>query len=178
MSAVATVPSCAPSIDPADHLGLVGHILKQVHFPEWVDREELQAEGYAALVRAARLYDPERGNWSSYACKAIKHGMLNALVRYRRHGRMFSEMEGISQDGEMIDFAVSIPAPEDDTPDPEEVAALLDRLSDREREVIDLRYGLKDRKPKTMEQAGELLGISRGRVQQIEARALERLRSE
>ena len=58
----------------------------------------------------------------------------------------------------------------------EEVKELLETLSDRERQVIRLRYGLDEEKPHTLEEIGEILGVTRERVRQIEARALEKLR--
>ena len=58
----------------------------------------------------------------------------------------------------------------------EEVKELLETLGDRERQVIRLRYGLDDEKPHTLEEIGEILGVTRERVRQIGARALEKLR--
>lgn len=58
----------------------------------------------------------------------------------------------------------------------EEVKELLETLGDRERQVIRLRYGLYDEKPHTLEEIGEILGVTRERVRQIEAKALEKLR--
>lgn len=52
----------------------------------------------------------------------------------------------------------------------------LDGLPDREREVLTLRYGLKDDQPQTLREIGASLGLSRERVRQIESRALSRLR--
>ena len=51
----------------------------------------------------------------------------------------------------------------------------LDALSDRERRVLELRYGLGDEEPKSLEAIGQRLGLTRERVRQIEANALERL---
>lgn len=58
----------------------------------------------------------------------------------------------------------------------EEVKELLETLGDRERQVIRLRYGLDDEKTHTLEEIGEILGVTRERVRQIEAKALEKLR--
>ncbi len=58
----------------------------------------------------------------------------------------------------------------------EEVRELLEQLGDREREVVRLRYGLEDGRAHTLEVIGEKLGVTRERVRQIEARALEKLR--
>ena len=58
----------------------------------------------------------------------------------------------------------------------EEVSELLESLSERERQVIRLRYGLEDGKTHTLEEIGSILNVTRERVRQIEARALEKLR--
>jgi len=58
----------------------------------------------------------------------------------------------------------------------EELRKALEVLSERERRVLSLRYGLEDDEPKTLEETGKLLGISRERVRQIQNEALEKLR--
>ena len=58
----------------------------------------------------------------------------------------------------------------------EEVKELLETLNDREKEVISLRYGLGQDKTCTLEEIGERFGITRERVRQIEAKAMEKLR--
>lgn len=58
----------------------------------------------------------------------------------------------------------------------EEVQELLSTLSDRERQVVKLRYGLGENKTHTLEEIGEQLGVTRERVRQIEARAMEKMR--
>src|SRR5699024_2582706 len=58
----------------------------------------------------------------------------------------------------------------------EEVSELLSKLTDRERQVIGLRYGLEDGKTHTLEEIGGMLNVTRERVRQIEARAMEKLR--
>lgn len=58
----------------------------------------------------------------------------------------------------------------------EEVQELLEGLTEKERQVLSLRYGLKDGKPQTLEEIGSSLGVTRERVRQIESRAMEKLR--
>ena len=55
--------------------------------------------------------------------------------------------------------------------------AALEALSDRERQVVVLRYGLADAEPKTLEEIGKRLGLTRERVRQIEIDSLKRLAS-
>lgn len=58
-----------------------------------------------------------------------------------------------------------------------DLCAALNQLSDRERRIIDLRYGLLDGRRRTLEEVGRVLGMTRERARQIEAEALRRLRS-
>ena len=58
----------------------------------------------------------------------------------------------------------------------EEVQELLGSLTEREQQVIRLRYGLGEERPQTLEEIGSMLGVTRERVRQIEARAMEQLR--
>jgi RNA polymerase primary sigma factor len=70
---------------------------------------------------------------------------------------------------------------------PEEVAAdammkrdlrrVLESLSERERRILELRYGLDEDEPMTLEQVGKVLGVTRERIRQMELRTLRRLES-
>ena len=56
------------------------------------------------------------------------------------------------------------------------IATALDSLTEREREVLEARFGICDRKSETLEQIGSRLGVTRERIRQIEGKALARLR--
>ena len=58
----------------------------------------------------------------------------------------------------------------------EELTDLLERLSEREKLIIRVRYGLEDGKPHTLAETGEVIHVSRERVRQLEMRALKKLR--
>ena len=58
----------------------------------------------------------------------------------------------------------------------EELAELLERLSEREKLIIRIRYGLDDGEPHTLAETGEVVHVSRERVRQLEMRALKKLR--
>ncbi|RMD46610.1 MAG: RNA polymerase sigma factor RpoD/SigA [Aquificota bacterium] len=58
-----------------------------------------------------------------------------------------------------------------------ELAKLMKVLDEREREIIKHRFGLEGEEPKTLNEVGDMLGISRERVRQLENRALKKLRA-
>ncbi len=58
----------------------------------------------------------------------------------------------------------------------EKVGSVLDTLDARERKVLQLRFGLEDDKPRTLEEVGQVFGVTRERIRQIENIALEKLR--
>ncbi|MCX7719715.1 MAG: sigma-70 family RNA polymerase sigma factor [Dictyoglomus thermophilum] len=57
-----------------------------------------------------------------------------------------------------------------------DIEELLNELSEREREILKLRFGLEDNQPRTLEEVGKLFNVTRERIRQIEAKALRRLR--
>jgi RNA polymerase primary sigma factor len=56
----------------------------------------------------------------------------------------------------------------------EQVQAILDSLSKRQREVLEMRFGLADGQEHTVEEVGQALGVTREQIRQIEARALRK----
>ena len=56
------------------------------------------------------------------------------------------------------------------------VSEWLNTLSDNEREILTLRFGLDDREPQTLDTIGRRFGVTRERIRQIEAKSLEKLR--
>ena len=87
-------------------------------------------------------------------------------------------IDGDESDDEIIDY---IPAPLKDTVEiiaentlKADITAILNRLKDREREIIRMHMGF-DAEPKTFEEIGKILGISRQRVCQLEQKAMRKL---
>ncbi len=88
---------------------------------------------------------------------------------------------GEEDDSHLGDFI-----PDDDVQAPADAAAyellkeqlkeVLDTLSDREENVLRLRFGLDDGRTRTLEEVGKVFGVTRERIRQIEAKALRKLR--
>ncbi|MCS7065151.1 MAG: RNA polymerase sigma factor RpoD/SigA [Fimbriimonadales bacterium] len=81
---------------------------------------------------------------------------------------------GESEETTMLDLLVEEPPPEIGVEI--DMERLLSVLNEKERQVIQLRYGLGDAVPLTLEETGRAMNLSRERVRQLEARALEKLR--
>ena len=88
---------------------------------------------------------------------------------------------GDGDDAELGDFVaddVGGPASQVEALDLEsKIVALLDSLGEREREILQMRFGLGLDSQRTLEEVGAELGVTRERIRQIEARTLARLRS-
>jgi RNA polymerase sigma factor (sigma-70 family) len=106
------------------------------------------------------------------------------LLELRLAGREITSLDRtVGEDGETT---LGELVPDDDAPDPEQVAAremarmevyaALADLHERERGVLELRYGLAGQEPRTLEEIGELYGVTRERIRQIEKSTLAKLR--
>jgi RNA polymerase primary sigma factor len=112
------------------------------------------------------------------------HLPLGQAQDVRRAPRVSASLDQpVGEQGDTVfaDFVASEgPLPEDEVEVSLRSQALIGVLSileDREREVLILRYGLGDREPKTLEEIGHGLAVTRERVRQIESAALERMAS-
>jgi RNA polymerase primary sigma factor len=86
--------------------------------------------------------------------------------------------EGDSTFGDFVED-VNSPAPAEEVTTNllhEQLKTALDRLPPREAQILRLRYGLEDGRVYTLEEVGQAIGVTRERVRQLEAQALNRLR--
>jgi RNA polymerase primary sigma factor len=88
---------------------------------------------------------------------------------------------GTEDDSELADFIEdeNLPGPMDATSTQmlsEQLQNTLDELNDRERAVLEMRFGLTDGQPHTLEEVGQAFNVTRERIRQIESKALRKLR--
>ena len=116
----------------------------------------------------------------------ISVGDVDALLRIGSSDMSLSERVGSGRDGgdgpelsELIEQAAVPPVEEEmlHRAVTNRVRAALGELEARERDVVELRFGLdRDGEPRTLQEVGDTLGLSRERIRQIESRAKDKLR--
>ncbi len=139
---------------------------------------ELVSDGNMSLMRAVEKFDYSRGNkFSTYASWAIMKNFARSipdehrrLDRFRTsHAELFASTEDDRADPvEQLTAQVQREA---------QVERILERLDEREQRIIVRRFGLRrGQEPLTLKQVGAELGVTKERIRQIEARALDKLR--
>ncbi len=168
------------------NMRLVAHIVKKYQNTD-EDMEEMISIGTIGLIKAVMTFQPEKGSrLSTYAARCIDNELLMHLRNLRKVSREISIYEpiGTDKEGNQINFMDII---ESDEPDVVEIMdknskirylrkILPDILTEREQEIIMLRYGLTEDKPVTQKQIANRLGISRSYISRIEKKALGKLR--
>jgi RNA polymerase primary sigma factor len=147
-----------------------------------LDFNELISEGNLALLRSVDKFDCSRGfKFSTYACRAILKSFSRVALRTSRYrGRFPTEFDPSLEKSDFIDRK------RDDVEADcvEEIREILSEnraeLNDMEQTVIRERFALDanpdSSKPKTLEQVGELIGVTKERVRQIQNKALRKIR--
>ncbi len=139
---------------------------------------DLVSDGNMSLIRAVEKFDYARGNkFSTYASWAIMKNFARTIPDEHRHRERFR-----AADMEMLQTAADRRSDEHQLRMAEsdrlhQVGRFLDRLDSREQTIIIRRYGLdRGTEPQTLKEVGTALGVTKERVRQIEAKALEKLR--
>ncbi|MEM9082164.1 MAG: sigma-70 family RNA polymerase sigma factor [Planctomycetota bacterium] len=165
------------------NLALVLAMAKRTRMSE-VDFADLVSEGNMALLRAIDKFDCGRGfKFSTYACRAIlkafsRQGMKLSKYRQRFPTDFDPALEKSNYLETKREEAVS------DTASEVKRIVLENHceLSDIERTVIEHRFRLTEEsvegKPMTLEQVGQIIGVTKERVRQIQNKALEKIRTE
>ncbi len=167
------------------NLRLVAHIAKKYQNVD-EDMEDLISIGTIGLIKAIDSFDAGKGKLSTYASRCIDNELLMLLRAKKKTSREVSLYEpiGTDREGNEISLLDVIEQDQVDVIDRMEVedklqrlkGLIADRLSDREKEIILMRYGLSDGQEITQREIGHRLGISRSYVSRIEKRALEKLK--
>jgi len=162
------------------NLALVLAMAKRTRLGD-VDFAEIVSEGNMALIRAVDKFSIDRGfKFSTYACRAILKGFSRTALKASRHRTRFPvEFEPEMEKSDWQDRRRD--AVEEDCID--ELKAIVDRnlaeLSQVEETVIRRRFNWKqeDESPLTLEEVGQIIGVTKERVRQIQNKALAKIRT-
>jgi len=149
------------------------HMMEMIHKVNVLDRSlSMTVIGYRdRLIKiAAQLGTTEE---TIEQCLAVQNSFLNTSS--------LDVPVGESQDFVMLDLISdeTVPSVEDEVYTnimKEKVVDALQILTKREQEVLDLRFGLTDGRERTLEEVGNILGVTRERIRQIEQKAFRKIR--
>lgn len=170
------------------NLRLVAHIVKKYSFPN-KDIDELISIGTVGLIKAIDSFDSSKGTrLATYASRCIENEIL---MLFRNSKKQKSEVYlqdpiGVDKEGNEICLIDVLSSEKDSVLEKVEsnlqIKALYNKigmsLSEREGNILKMRYGLIDGKCKTQREIAGILGISRSYVSRIEKKALKKLKKE
>lgn len=167
------------------NLRLVAHIVKK--YPNFSkDSEDFISIGTIGLIKAIMTFKPGKGTkLATYASRCIENEILMTIRSGKKHQNdiYLQDSIGTDKDGNEVSLQDKVP---DDSCDIEEETALNLKvqvlmkkmayvLTERERYIIELRYGLKTGEEVTQREIAKMLNISRSYVSRIEKKALKKL---
>ena len=169
------------------NLRLVAHICKK-YYTASCDQDDLISIGTVGLIKGIASYDPGKGvRLATYASRCVENEILMYFRSLKKVSGDISLSDAIDEEGDgKLSILDVLCVDEED---------LLDRISlrdscrqlrkcmeevltERERTILILRYGLDRHRPCTQWELAEKLGISRSYVSRLEKKALEKLRRE
>jgi RNA polymerase primary sigma factor len=164
------------------NLALVLAMAKRTRMSE-VDFADLVSEGNMALLRAVDKFDAGRGyKFSTYACRAILKAFSRQGMKLSKYRQRFpTDFDPKLERSNFLETKRN--TFEKDAA--EEVRRIVKEnraeLTDVEKTVIEHRFGIESgdvEKPMTLEQVGQIIGVTKERVRQIQNKAMEKIRLE
>ncbi len=167
------------------NLRLVAHIVKKYN-STGKDTDDLISIGTIGLIKAISTYDVDKGTrLATYAARCIENEILMTIRSSKKTKVELSLHEpiGMDKEGNEINLLDILGTDVDGIIDEVHLKlqvknlykAINQVLKDREKTIIELRYGLVDGSCKTQREIANMLGISRSYVSRIETRALGKL---
>ncbi|WP_333886536.1 RNA polymerase sporulation sigma factor SigE [Clostridium sp.] len=153
-----------------------------------VNVEDLVSVGTIGLIKAVNTFNPEKKiKLATYASRCIENEILMYL---RRNSKVKAEISfyeplNVDWDGNELLLSDILGTDNDvvysfieDEVDKQLLVIAMKKLSHREKEIVNLRFGLNGKKEKTQKEVADLLGISQSYISRLEKRIIRRLRKE
>lgn len=170
------------------NLRLVAHVCKKYNNTN-VDQDDLISIGSIGLIKGINSYNPEKSiKLSTYISKCIDNEILMYLRSNKKTSSEVYLEDPIGKDKDDNTVRLGEVLENNDKPIEEEVdlkmkiSKLYEKikkvLKNRERTIIELRFGLNGKEPKTQKEIAKDMGISRSYVSRIETKAIGKLARE
>ena len=170
------------------NLRLVAHVCKKYSNSK-VDQEDLISIGSVGLIKGINTYNPEKSiKLSTYISKCIDNEILMYFRAIKKLNNEIYLEEPIGKDKEdnIVTLKEIIETEGKSVEDEIDLKIKINYLykkmneilKDREKTIIELRYGLNGNKPKTQNEIAKKMGISRSYVSRIETKAIEKMSNE
>ncbi len=153
-----------------------------------VNVEDLISVGTIGLIKAVNTFDPEKKiKLATYASRCIENEILMYL---RRNSKIKTEISfyeplNIDWDGNELLLSDILGTESDvvynlieDEVDKQLLVLAMEKLNDREKEIVELRFGLNGYAEKTQKEVADILGISQSYISRLEKRIIKRLKKE
>ena len=168
------------------NLRLVAHVMKK-YYAQTADQEDLISIGTIGLIKGISTFDASKGaRLATYAARCVENEILMYFRSQRKSAQDVSLSDFIETgaDGTALELMDVVGTDEDmlETICSRQAAqkvqkAVEDVLSEQEKLVIRMRYGLSGFRPSRQREVADRIGLSRSYVSRIEKRALEKLRA-
>ena len=168
------------------NLRLVAHVMKK-YYSQSADQEDLISIGTIGLIKGVTTFDGSKGaRLATYAARCVENEILMYFRAQRKSAQDVSLSDYIESgsDGAPLELMDVVQENFDllETVSDREAATHVRRavetgLTEQERQVITLRYGLNGEMPLRQREVAQKTGISRSYVSRIEKRALQKLRN-
>ena len=150
-----------------------------------IDLEDLVSIGTIGLIKGVNTYKLDKNiKLATYASRCIDNEILMYLRKTKRRRSEVSFEDSLSFDAEGnelhledvlgTDSDIVTKGLEDET-NKELLKSEIDKLNDRDREIIELRYGLNGKEELTQKEVADLLGISQSYISRIEKKVIKKL---
>ena len=170
------------------NLRLVAHIAKKYTGPN-IEQEDIISIGTIGLIKGINSYKGDKGvKLATYVARCIENEILMHLRSTKKFSQEISLNDALGQDkeGNEITFIDVIENSEVSVEDQIDLKMKVKRLyqkisevlQDREKMIIELRFGLNGKEAKTQNEIAKMLGISRSYVSRIETKAINKLSQE
>ena len=167
------------------NLRLVAHIIKK-YYTQSAEQEDLISIGTIGLIKAVNTYSPDRCiKLATYASRCIGNEILMYLRKSSNRRQEASIDEPLNVDGDGNELLLSDILGSDENQisqrlEQDAERAVLRRavaaLSPRERQIMELRFGLADGVERTQKEAADALGISQSYISRLEKRIIRQLK--